>query len=473
MNFRTAAPKIGVELVGTVQCFRVSEVYIRETYTGKPLRLTVGWLLLALPVCAQTGVLALASGSASSGGTATLNLSWIPPNVTASGLQWTLTYPSQSVAAISVTSGPAAIAANKSVICNPFPGSIVCVAAGVNANAIPGGVVAVVTLSLSAAAGSPVTLGVANTLGTAPDGTAIATSGTAATVSLPAVTASVTPASGAGSVQPFVFVFTDSAGYTAISSAAILINGSAGSANGCYLFFYQPLNAVYLAGDDGTAWQGPIVPGRTGTLQNSQCLVDAGGSSVTGSGSSLTVTLALTFQPAFAGAKTIAAGVRDSYGNSTWQQLGSWTVPAAGKPTAVSVTPNSGTGSAQTFSLIYSDPSGYTAINFTELLLNSTPGVPGGCLVFFYRPANTVYLADDAGVTWQGPLALGQAGTLQNSQCTINAANSSSAGAGNNLMLTLALSFQPAFQGTKYTYMGVQDTAGGSDWQQLGLWTVP
>jgi len=62
---------------------------------------------------------------------------------------------------------------------------------------------------------------------------------------------------------------------------------------------------------------------------------------------------------------------------------------------------------------------------------------------------------------------------LQNSQCTVNTAPSSASGSGNNLTLNLALSFQPAFAGSKNIYLDAY--AGGLDsgWQQKGSWTVP
>jgi hypothetical protein len=45
-------------------------------------------------------------------------------------------------------------------------------------------------------------------------------------------------------------------------------------------------------------------------------------------GNTLTLNLAMTFKPAFAGAKNIYMyGVDVSGPNSGWQQLGTWTVP--------------------------------------------------------------------------------------------------------------------------------------------------
>jgi hypothetical protein len=64
---------------------------------------------------------------------------------------------------------------------------------------------------------------------------------------------------------------------------------------------------------------------------------------------------------------------------------------------------------------------------------------------------------------------LGQSGTLQNSQCAVNAASSSVSGSGNNLTVNLALSFQASFTGTKNIYMDAYD-GPDSGWQLKGSW---
>jgi hypothetical protein len=67
---------------------------------------------------------------------------------------------------------------------------------------------------------------------------------------------------------------------------------------------------------------------------------------------------------------------------------------------------------------------------------------------------------------------LGASGTVQNSQCGVSAAASSSTGSENELTVALAMAFPPAFSGTKNIYMEVYDGAD-SGWQQKGTWTIP
>jgi hypothetical protein len=69
------------------------------------------------------------------------------------------------------------------------------------------------------------------------------------------------------------------------------------------------------------------------------------------------------------------------------------------------------------------------------------------------------YLVNDAGNGVLGPVTAGTATTLQNSQCVLNAASSSTSGAGTQLTVFAALSFKPAFAGAKNIYMHATDSA--------------
>jgi hypothetical protein len=73
-----------------------------------------------------------------------------------------------------------------------------------------------------------------------------------------------------------------------------------------------------------------------------------------------------------------------------------------------------------------------------------------------------------------GSATLGSNATLENSQCTLNLAGSSTSGSGNNLTLNLALTFSTSFLDTQNVYVVAGDVSGlyGS-WQQMGTWTVP
>jgi len=93
--------------------------------------------------------------------------------------------------------------------------------------------------------------------------------------------------------------------------------------------------------------------------------------------------------------------------------------------------------------------------------------------MFYSRPANQIWLAGNTGASWFGPLTLGTAAGIQNSQCIVNGLGSSSSGTGNNLTVNLALTFKAAFAGTKTVWMLASDGTVDSGWQPRGAWTVP
>jgi hypothetical protein len=253
------------------------------------------------------------------------------------------------------------------------------------------------------------------------------------------------------------------------------ISATLASTGACFVYYVRNPSEIYLASDTGV-FQGPIPLGVAGSLQNSQCTVNAGASSSSASGNNLTVSLAVSFQPAYAGAKNVYATVSSATVTGSWVQLGTWTVVSSGNssspPSPVSVTPNNGTASSQVLSFVFSDADGATAITSVQIDINATLVVSHACYIYYARAPNQLYLANDAGVV-QGPLTPGVAGTLQNSQCSLNAGTSSAANSGTNLTLNLALTFASGFAGTKNIYMEAAANSLDSGWIVRGAWLVP
>jgi hypothetical protein len=142
-------------------------------------------------------------------------------------------------------------------------------------------------------------------------------------------------------------------------------------------------------------------------------------------------------------------------------------------PTVVSVTPSSGSASNQTFAFVYADPNGFADLSFAQVNIATTLSAANACYVHYDRASNSAYLVNDAGTTGIGPVVLGSAGSAQNSQCVLNGTGSSAVGSGNNLTVTLALTFKPAFAGSKVVNLYAQDVGGlGSGFQQMGTWSA-
>jgi len=144
---------------------------------------------------------------------------------------------------------------------------------------------------------------------------------------------SLSPSSGTGSAQTFQAVFTDPLGASDIQSVEITVN--TGTPNFCavnYNFSSQTVTLNNLSGGwIATPMSSPQI------LSNILCSANVPGVSVSGSGTTLTFSIPLTFQPAFAGAKTVMTNAVGSVPKTSGPvQEGTWIVPAV----SVSISPS-------------------------------------------------------------------------------------------------------------------------------------
>lgn len=290
---------------------------------------------------------------------------------------------------------------------------------------------------------------------------------------------SMAPVSGAGSSQTFTFSFSDPNGYADISSANIILNTAVDGSRACFLYYDRTSNTLLLAGDSGAGFVGGIIPGAPQSVQNSQCQLSGSGSSVVNSGESITLSIAFTFKPAFAGTKKWFVYAADKEGLTTpgYQVLGGWTVPgalAASPPQVTSVTPVSGAGASQTFSFVLSDPNGNEDINSANLILNTSIDGSNACFLYYARASNIILLATDSGLGFVGGVTPGEPKVVQNSQCQLSGSATSAIASGNKITLTVGLVFTSAFAGAKSWFVYVADNGGltTAGYQALGSWTA-
>jgi hypothetical protein len=295
----------------------------------------------------------------------------------------------------------------------------------------------------------------------------------------------VTPSTGSASSQKFTLRYSDSRGASSLISEWVWFAG--GGAGACMAYHERATNRVYLLDDTGTAWNSRAL-GSKGTLRSSSCTIDVGASSASVAGTDVTVNLAITFAPLFAGPKTLRMFANSAGGfSSGWQDRGSWTVPGSTpaptptptpepEPTVqpgltlVGVNPGSGSGSGQGFALQYSDSRG--ARNLVSEWVWFSGGT-GACMAYHERATNVVYLLNDAGTGWISGI-IGTSSKLQNASCAIVLSSSSVSINGPVLTLNLAINFKETFSGTKDVRMfanALGDLTTG--WQSRGSWIVP
>ena len=147
----------------------------------------MAFFMLGTTAFCQSDSLALSSGVAAPGGTASLDLSLNSPSGSRpAGIEWTFAYSPSNIVAISASAGAAATAAGKSLLCTGSAGSYSCFltgmgSSGLNANVIQNGVVAVLTVTMSAAS-SGTTINVTNPVSTSAAGGKIPAEATGGTI---------------------------------------------------------------------------------------------------------------------------------------------------------------------------------------------------------------------------------------------------------------------------------------------------
>jgi hypothetical protein len=293
----------------------------------------------------------------------------------------------------------------------------------------------------------------------------------------PPTVVSGTPASATTSPQTFAFTARDPDGSSDIANVYFLVNTSPTvAANTCHGLYNRATNALFLYNDALTLALGPLRPGSAGTLQNSQCVVNGIGSSVTVSGTDLVLNLNLGSVGTFANGKNVYLLVTDNEAHATaWVQTGTWTLTPPQPPVVVSGTPVSATVSPQTFAFTARDPNGFSDIANVYFLVNTTPTIlPNTCHGLYNRATNALFLYNDALTAALGPLTPGSAGTLANSQCVVNGIGSSVTASGTDVILNLNLGSPGTFvNGGKNVYLLVTDNeAHATGWVQTGTWTL-
>ncbi|MCP5117780.1 MAG: hypothetical protein GY953_43735, partial [bacterium] len=207
--------------------------------------------------------------------------------------------------------------------------------------------------------------------------------------------------------------YEDPNGYEEIGWAFVLLHTRLAQDGGCYVQYNHSRNTLWLMNDAGTAWLGPVSVGSPDVLDNNQCTVEAQGASASASGTTLSLELSGAFKPGFTGTKDFYMYAADTTGlNSGWQARGSFSTSDPQAPEAVSVSPSQGSGASQTFRLVYSDVNGFQEMGWVFALLNSQVNQSAGCYLQYNHTRNTLWLRNDAGAAWLGPVPLGAPGTL-------------------------------------------------------------
>ena len=385
----------------------------------------------------STSSLSLSGASGAPGSSVTLDMSLTPAATAPSAIQFDVTYVTSDLTPVSgtfYTTGAAASGAGKTANCGAISASDVrCIISGLDQTAIGSGVLATLTFKIvSSTTDSSTIVSVVNPEGADGNANALALTESGATVLINQAGRVATTTSVGASVS------TIGAGSSTILTATVSASSGTTSPSG---------NVSFSVGSTvlGT---GPL----------------------SGSGGSATASLTISGSQLGSGANTITATYA---GNSSFNgSSGTTMVTVAPPPSVTSVSPNYGAGASQNFAFALSDLAGASDIQVVGVVINSTYSDTNGCFLYYSSPSNLLYLLTNSGAVSSG-MTIGSAGTLSNSQCSVNVGSSSVAPSGNTLTLHLALTFSTAFVGMKNIYVYVQNATVSSGWVQSGSWTVP
>ncbi|MBK9168944.1 MAG: hypothetical protein IPM24_15945 [Bryobacterales bacterium] len=107
------------------------------------------------------------------------------------------------------------------------------------------------------------------------------------------------------------------------------------------------------------------------------------------------------------------------------------------------------------------------------MFFQTTASAVNGCFLRYEPVANNLLLLNDAGGGWAGTGTPGTSATIQNSQCIVDIGASSRQMSGNTVFLSVAVTFKPAFAGTKTVWTETLTT--GWTWSgaaNRGSWNV-
>ena len=242
------------------------------------------------------------------------------------------------------------------------------------------------------------------------------------------------------------------------------------------LYYNAATNQINLLNDNATAWL-PATLGAATTIENSQCSLNVAATTVDTQRQYPDVEYAADISSRGSpGQRTSTCTPwMKSGSNSGWQQLGTWNVMASPNwLAALSVTPASGSGTSQTFTLQYYDSSGAADLTQAWVYFNATLANPAShaCMLYYNGATKQINLLNDSATAWQAATP-GAPVTLQNSQCSLNVASATVEVTGSILTWNLPMTFTPAFAGAQNVYMHALDVEFTSLWQQYGTWTVP
>ncbi len=142
-------------------------------------------------------------------------------------------------------------------------------------------------------------------------------------------TGQMSPPVATGTNQTISVTFQDASSSANLVTGWMLINAAVDGSQACYVAYYAPGNLVFLYPDNGDGARALTMPLSGGnTVENSQCRINAQGSSTLANGVQLTLNLNVTMKGSFSGPRGVWTAMQNLGGQvSPWRIVGNWLVP--------------------------------------------------------------------------------------------------------------------------------------------------
>jgi hypothetical protein len=279
----------------------------------------------------------------------------------------------------------------------------------------------------------------------------------------------VSPSSGSGGTVTFTAQFSDSGGAAALTTVALLVNTSASTSYACYVT-YSPVSNLFALADNLALSSTSVIPGG-GSAQNSQCTLNGIGSSASASGTSLTLTVSLAFQPGWPGSRSVFLYAADANSNTSFVMRGAWTVTIpAPQPSIGSVSPSGASGPGQTFTFVVNDTQTANNISAMAMLFGtSTTNFTSSCYIVYDAKRATVQLLWDSALG-SDIRSITSTTILRNNQCTIGSVTFTISGL--SLIVNASVTFSGPFSGLRNIYMFASEGAVNTGWVQAGTYNA-
>jgi len=290
----------------------------------------------------------------------------------------------------------------------------------------------------------------------------------------PPTVGNVTPSSGlypVGAWQTFKCTYSDADGASNLWLLSLLINNGISNSGACHVVYSQNTNKFFMKNAAGALVpEGGVVRGTATTIETDSAVLDCGGSTVTTSGNTITVSWRVKFKAPMTG-KTcnLYLQARDDYEvTSPWLSKGTAFVNAP--PSLGSVSPSTGespTGEWKTFRCTYLDPNGATNLWTCSMLVNNAISNTGACHVVYSQNTNKFFMKNAAGALVPAAgVVRGTATTIETENAVLDCSGSTVTISGNAITVNWRVKFKSTMAGKScQIYTRAED-----DFSQVAGW---